>query len=217
MSTRNSGTVGQRRSVTLVVFSTIGVAVAAVALTAQGGSTSPITACVKYSGELKISTAGACGPGEVGLTWNIQGIQGIRGPIGPIGPIGPVGPIGSLGPPGVTGPAGPQGLQGLQGVAGAAGVIGITALQELSVDRDLTLAAGTFGTFRTGCGGGFEIVSHAAYVGNFDGGTFSFNKFIRVIGSELTSTSALNVFVSNTDSVPHVLRAHLSFLCAQIL
>lgn len=200
-----------------VALAIVAVTMAAMALQAQSGSVEPIRGCVKNSGEIKISAFGECGPSEVTLTWNIQGIQGIQGPMGPPGPAGPIGFIGPAGPAGPTGPTGLQGLQGIQGVAGQPGSTGVTNLQQLAGDRDLTLAGGTHGQFLTGCGGGFEIVSHAAYAGNFDGGTFSFNRFIRVIGSDLTSTSALTVFVVNTDTVPHVIRAHLSFLCAQIL
>ena len=217
MSTHETADLHDRRGPGPVALSFFAVAMAAIALHAQGGNVGPISACVKNSGDMKIRTNGVCGPGEVAVTWNIQGVTGIRGPIGPVGPVGPIGPVGPAGPNGALGPTGLQGDQGIPGLTGHAGFTGVTDLQQASVDRDLTLAGGTSGQFLTGCGGGFEIVSHTAFAGNFDGGTFSFNRFIRVIGNELTSTSALTVFVSNTDTVPHVVRAHLSFLCAQIL
>jgi hypothetical protein len=211
MNHHGTGAGGHFRTLTLIGLAAAAVAAAAMALNAQGGAGSQILGCVKNSGDIKISSAATCGPSEVALRWNIQGIQG---PIGPIGATGPIGPIGSIG---ATGPQGPMGPTGLQGGAGPAGAKGVTLLQQLAGDFDLTVPAGTLGTYQTGCGSGLEIVSHAAIARTFDGGTLGLNRFVNVIGAELTSTSALTVFVTNTDTVQHVVRAHLSFLCAEIL
>ena len=217
MGNRAIGDVAGRRRWTLVGLFGVGLAMAAMAVNAQVINVGQINACVKNSGEIKVITEGACGPGEAALAWSIQGIQGFQGPIGPIGPIGPVGPLGPVGPAGPIGATGPRGIQGIQGVPGPAGATGVTGLFQGATDTELTLPAGAASAIVTGCGGGDEIVSHAAYAGTFDGGTFSFNRFISVIGADLKTTSTLHVLVQNSDSVPHVVRAHLSFLCAQIL
>ena len=174
-----------------------------------------ITGCINWGGAIRILGYGALGGidgcnvfTETPITWNNTGPQGPQGIQGPPGPQGIQGP---QGPQGIQGPQGPQGIQGPAGPTGLAG------FQQLSVDRDLTVAAGTHGTFISGCGGGFEIVSGAAYTGSVTGGVFSFNRYILLAGTDYTSTSGFNVHVLNLDGVEHVVRAHISLLCAQIL
>lgn len=217
MSNRAVSANARRRRLTLAGLSSVAIAVAAIAVSAQNGNGGEINACVKNSGDIKITANGSCGPGEVALTWRSQGIQGIQGPIGPVGAVGPIGPIGPIGPAGPAGPTGPRGIQGVQGIPGPAGATGLTGLVQGATDTSLTLPAGSASAVQTGCGGGDKIVSHAAYAGTFDGGTFGFNRFITVLGTELKTTSSMDVLVSNNDSVPHVVRVHLSFLCAQVL
>ena len=94
-----------------------------VALTAHGGDTRLIHACVKKgNGDLRIIAAsGTCKHNETALHWSISGPPGPQGPQGPSGPAGPTGAAGPSGPTGATGPTGPQGPQGVQGPTGAAG------------------------------------------------------------------------------------------------
>src|SRR5262245_11483411 len=109
MGNRAVAAIGRNRR-TLVALSSVAMAIAAIAVSAQSVGVGQINACVKNSGDIKITTDGTCGPGETPLTWSIQGIQGIQGPVGPVGPVGPLGPIGPIGP---VGPAGPTGLRGI--------------------------------------------------------------------------------------------------------
>lgn len=179
---------------------------AAISLSAHGGDTNLIHACIKNSGETKIVGASiACGASEAALDWNIQGIQGIQGPMGPVGPVGPIGPTGPRGP---AGPAGPQ---------GPAGASGVTSYFQGSLNSDANVPAGTvFTVLDAQCPPGFKILSGATKVGRLASGDLVFNSYITVAGTEYTSTGGFTVYIRNTDTVDHPVRTNISLLCAQI-
>ena len=67
MSTHETGDPRDCRGPGPVALSVVAVAVAAIALHAQGGNVGPISACVKNSGDMKIRTNGACRPVAKGI------------------------------------------------------------------------------------------------------------------------------------------------------
>jgi hypothetical protein len=73
-----------------------------------------------------------CPPGQLPVSWNVQGPTGPQGAQGPAGPTGPqgipgaTGPTGQQGIQGATGPTGPQGSQGATGPTGPQGSTGAT-------------------------------------------------------------------------------------------
>jgi hypothetical protein len=122
---------------------------AAVLLTGVPSYSQPpsvIIACVNPAGLLRIvSTASACRPPEVPLTWNQTGPTGATGPAGPTGATGVAGPIG---PTGVAGPAGPTGATGVAGPAGPTGPAGpVGNSQAAFVDVGPGLLSTTVGVF----------------------------------------------------------------------
>lgn len=82
-------------------------------VSAHGGDTSKIHACVRTAsggddggegGQIRVVDANAtCRRGETALDWNIQGMKGDTGPAGPKGDSGPTGPAGRDGRDGVSG------------------------------------------------------------------------------------------------------------------
>jgi hypothetical protein len=114
--------------------STIGVAIAALALTSGAAwasipdSAGVIHGCYR-AGEPGVSMPGdgalrvidtdkgdTCATGQTPLNWNQAGPKGATGPQGPVGPVGPPGPQGTQG---AQGPAGPQGPPGPPGTTNA--------------------------------------------------------------------------------------------------
>ena len=141
--------------------------------------------------------------------------------LGAVGPQGPQGPRGIQGLPGIQGPQGVPGAAGAPGAPGATGPpgpAGLSSFRQGSEDRDMMLAPGTVGTIQSGCGGGFQIVSGAAYSGVVDSnGNFAFDTFIVPAGTEYPSTSGFNVYILNThSSATFNVRTHISVLCAAI-
>lgn len=86
---------------------------------------------------------GACGPGEVAVTWNKTG------------PRGPEGPQGAQGPPGLAGAAGATGATGAPGADGVSGyqivTVAVTAAGEVSVSRSCPSVG------QVVVGGGFDM------------------------------------------------------------
>lgn len=108
-------------------------------LTAHGGDTGAVHACVAKDGTLRIiAPGGVCKSQETALDWNIVGPTGPQGPVGSSGPIGPQGATGPTGPQGPEGPQGEPGLAGLPGDTGPAGAegprgpAGVTLLAHIS-------------------------------------------------------------------------------------
>ena len=96
-----------------------------VGVSAHGGDSTKIHACVNAAGNLKIVGAGdACNQNEIALDWNVQGVPGIQGPQGVKGDTGEAGPPGPIGATGATGATGAQGATGATGAAGATGAMG---------------------------------------------------------------------------------------------
>jgi len=96
----------------LVVLNVVLISLLSVTLvSAHGGDTALIHACVTSSGAIRIVGANTtCTGKDSALDWNIQG---------PKGPIGPIGPQGEQGPEGLPGPQGPAGISGLVVVSNA--------------------------------------------------------------------------------------------------
>ena len=105
----------RRHAVPIGCATIVAGAVAGVAGAAIPGRNGTISGCYAKSGDLRVVDAeggGACGAGELPLSWNQQGRVGPTGPIGPQGRTGPTGPQGRRGP---TGPVGPRGEPGPAG------------------------------------------------------------------------------------------------------
>ena len=76
-------------------------------VSAHGGDTTRIHACVKQDGTLRIiSATGTCKPNEIALDWSIVGPQGLPGTPGEPGEKGDTGEPGAPGEPGLQGPPG---------------------------------------------------------------------------------------------------------------
>lgn len=115
----------------LVALTGLGVATV---VTAHGGDTSMIHACVSQGGpgdndddDRRPGRVRIVGPNdpcrgrETAVHWSILGPQGPQGPQGPPGPQGAAGAQGPAGPQGAAGPTGAEGPQGPAGAAGPAG------------------------------------------------------------------------------------------------
>lgn len=128
---------------------------AAIYLSAHGGDTALVHACVARDGTIRIVAAtGVCKSNETALDWAIQGPMG---PIGPAGPTGAQGPQGVPGPQGVTGPTGaqgPQGAPGPQGDTGPEGPAGVTLLTHIVPNYSVAASSATFAYSAT-----FDVVN----------------------------------------------------------
>lgn len=72
-----------------------------VGVSAHGGDTTRVHACVNQAGGIRIVDAGTnCKQNETALDWNVQGAKGDPGLQGPMGEPGPKGDAGPSGPPG---------------------------------------------------------------------------------------------------------------------
>lgn len=89
-----------------------------------------IYACLQRNDRFRIvDRTERCRPGEVKVSWNVEGPQGPTGPTGPRGPMGPQGPQGATGARGATGATGARGPEGDEGRRGARGETGPAGAQ----------------------------------------------------------------------------------------
>ena len=112
---------GKYRGVALGIF--VGASMATiVGVSAHGGDTTLIHACVGSAGGVRIVDASAaCKTNETAIDWNVQGLKGDKGDPGLQGPKGDQGDPGVQGPKGDQGDPGVQGPKGDQGDTGPAG------------------------------------------------------------------------------------------------
>lgn len=132
LSLRNSLFFRMKGALLIVLGILLGTGATAL-VSADGGDTTLIHACVKTNnGSLRIIGANdVCDNNEVPLDWRIQGEPG---PIGPQGPQGLQGEVGLQGPQGLQGDTGPQGPEGPQGPQGLQGEVGFQGPQGLQGD-----------------------------------------------------------------------------------
>src|SRR4051794_27537730 len=83
--------IGIRQAAFVIGVATFGAALGTV-VSAHGGDTTRIHACVKNSGGTVriVGASEACKSGETAVDWNITGV-GVPGPVGPKGDKGPKG------------------------------------------------------------------------------------------------------------------------------
>lgn len=100
---------GKYRGVALGIF--VGASMATiVGVSAHGGDTTLIHACVGSAGGVRIVDASAaCKTNETAIDWNVQGLKGDKGDPGLQGPKGDQGDPGVQGPKGDQGDTGPAG------------------------------------------------------------------------------------------------------------
>jgi hypothetical protein len=126
----------------LVVINVVLISLMSVTLvSAHGGDTALIHACVASSGAIRIVGANvACTGKDTALDWNIQG---------PKGPIGPIGPQGEQGPEGLPGPQGSAGISGLEVVS--------NTLEPNPLDQHYIQGSATCPTGKKVIGGGYGL------------------------------------------------------------
>jgi hypothetical protein len=200
-----------RRGTLIVLVVMFTASLTAWAVSAHGGDTTLIHACVRVAnpnndddgdeaehadkakarlGSIRIVEANEdCKKNEVALDWNIQG------PPGPAGPAGPQGPQGDVGPAGPAGPPGPSGVSGYE----------IVTHQEF-------LAPGAFANVHVECPTGKKVLG-----GGFDIET---PDDVKVFSSEPSDglgniiDHGWNVFVHNTATVSR--QTTVSAICASV-
>ena len=128
-------------------------------VSAHGGDTALIHACVTSSGAIRIVTANTTCPGkDSALDWNIQG------PKGPIGPIGPQGEQGQMG------------LQGFQGPAGMSGLVVVSnTVGSYPIDPHYLQGSANCPSGKKVIGGGYELGD------NYQGATITSNRPLIVV------------------------------------
>jgi hypothetical protein len=202
-------------------------------ISAHGGDTNRVHACVAANGTLRVVAATvACKQSETALDWNITGPQGPIGLTGATGPAGSQGPVGPPGSEGATGPMGPQGPSGAQGETGATGAAGtpglsgyevVSALLPLDVSRFGLDSAGLvqiwhFGTLS--CPAGKSIVSASHILQRADGERLSMNEWANLVqwGTRLENqtdgTGGYTVLVINPTEITLVADARM--VCANV-
>jgi Collagen triple helix repeat (20 copies) len=120
------------RKAALLLSSAVVLVLATYAAASATTSESPIYACVKKNGTLRVTAAATkCKAHETALSWNKEGPAGERGPAGEKGNAGERGitgergPTGEQGKEGQAGPRGPEGPLGPKGEKGDKGEPGI--------------------------------------------------------------------------------------------
>jgi len=195
-------------------------------VSAHGGDTNRVHACVATNGSLRVVSATAtCKPSETTLDWDIIGPQGPIGLTGSQGPAGSTGPQGPIGPQGQTGPqgqAGPQGEAGAQGAAGLSGYeIVSTALpldtSASGLDSDAVNQVWHYGT--SSCPAGKSVISASHTLRRYDGGRLSLNEWANLVQwgtrlSETEGTGGYTVYVINPTE--NLLTADVTMVCANV-